>query len=36
VAFADFPNVTKRHYVSPTDKAAPETKNAPDLTGRER
>jgi hypothetical protein len=34
VAFADFPSVTKRHYASPTDKAAPESTNAPDASGR--
>ena len=41
--FADFgeadsatPNVTKRHYASPAEESAPETKNAPDLSDRGR
>ena len=36
VAFADFPSVTKRHYASPAEESASETKNAPDLSGRGR
>ena len=36
VAFANFPSVTKRHYASPAEESAPETKNAPDPSGRGR
>ena len=36
VAFADSSSVTQRHYASPAEESAPETKNAPDLSGRGR
>jgi hypothetical protein len=36
VAFADFPSVTKRHSASPTEETDPESKNAPDASGRGR
>ena len=36
MAFVDFPSVTQGHYASPAEESAPESKNAPDLSGRGR